>query len=90
LDGGDGVAGGAVVPPQRPVEQSVPERCGVRVLAQDLGGFDGGDGVGDPAQHVVQAAAGQGGGVEVALDDFGGFGGVEAGGVVALAAGAGT
>jgi hypothetical protein len=48
LDGGDGVAGGAVVPVQRPVEQSVPERCGVRVLAQDLGGFDGGDGVGDP------------------------------------------
>ena len=90
MDGGDGVAGGAVVPAQRPVEQPVPERCGVRVLAQDLGGFDGGDGVGDPAQHVVQAAPGQRGGVEVALDDLGGFGGVEPGGVVALSAGAGS
>ena len=89
LDGGDGVASGSIVPAQRPVQQSVPERCGVRVFAQDLGGFDGGDGVGDPAQHVVQGAPGQRCGVEVALDDFGGFGGVEAGGVVPLAAGAG-
>ena len=39
LDGGDGVADGAVVAVQGAGEQPVPEPGGVRVLAQDLGGF---------------------------------------------------
>jgi hypothetical protein len=53
-------------PCERAVEQAVPERRGVGVLAQDLGGF-GGDGVGDPAQTSSRVRPGQGGGVEVAL-----------------------
>ena len=90
LDGGDGVAGGPVVAVQRAVQQPVPERGGVRVFAQDLGRVGGGGRVRDPAQHVVEGAAGQRGGVEVGLEDLGGLGGVEAGGVVAVAAGDGA
>jgi hypothetical protein len=86
LDGGGGVAGGAVVAVQGSVEQSVPERCGVGVFAQDLGGVGRTHGVGDPAQHLLQASPGQGCGVKVGLDDLGGFGCVEAGRVVAVPA----
>jgi hypothetical protein len=68
LDGGDGVAGGAVVAVQRPVEQSVPEGRGVGVLAQDLGGFGGGDGLATQRSTSLEAAPGQRGGVEVALE----------------------
>ncbi len=84
LDGGDGVAGGAVVAVQGGVEQARPELGGVWVAAQDFAGVAGLARVGDPLQDVVQGAAGQGGGVEVGLDHLGGFGGVEPGGVVAV------
>ena len=90
LDSGDGVAGGSVVAVQRPVEQSVPEGCGVGVLAQDLGGIGGGQRFGHPRQDVLEAAPGQRGGVEVALQHLGGLGRVEAGRVVGVPAGDGA
>ena len=86
LDGGDGVAGGAGVTVEGAVEQSVPERVGVGVFSQDLGGFGGGSGFGDPPQQVIHAAPGEGGGVEVGLEHFGCFAGVEPCGVIPGAA----
>ena len=83
LDGGDGVAGGAVVSVECAVEQPLPERCRVGVLTQDLGGLGGGRRFGDPGQDVLEAAAGQRGRVEVGLQDLGRLGRVEPGGVVA-------
>ena len=48
LDGGDGVAGGAFVAVQGAAQQTVPQRLGGRVGAQDLLGLRVLPGVGDP------------------------------------------
>ena len=77
LDGGDRVGGGPVVALQCALEQACPVGGGVGVFAEDVGGFGGAVGVGDPAQDAVDAVSDEGGGVEVAGDDFGCFGGVE-------------
>ena len=82
-----GVAGGAVVAVERPVQQAVPERLGVRVASQDLHRLGGRGRVGDPLQDVLEGLPGQGRGVEVALQHLRRLGGVEPGSIVAGAAG---
>ena len=54
LDGGDGVAGGAVVAGQGTLQQPVPQRRRAGMVEQDFGGFVGGQGSCHPAQHPVQ------------------------------------
>ena len=79
LHGGDGVPGGPVVAVQRPVQQAVPERRGVRVGAQDLLGVVAPRGLATHSRTSSMAAAGQGGGVEVGLQHLRALGGVEPG-----------
>jgi hypothetical protein len=86
LDGGDGIAGGAVITVQSAVQQPEPVRRAAGMLKENLGWLVGAQQIRDPTQHIVQAASGEGGCVEVRLDDFRGLGGVEAGGVVRIAA----
>ena len=87
LHRGGRVAGCPVIAVQRTVQQPVPIRGGMRVLAENLGRLarDRG-GLRDP-QHMVQGAAGQSCGVEERLDHLRRLSGIETGGVVAIPTG---
>ena len=87
LHRGRGVPGGPVVTVQGAVQQSVPERCGVRVFAEDFDRFDRRCGIGDPAEDVVERAAGQRRRMQIRLDHLRRFSRVEPGRVIGLTAG---
>jgi hypothetical protein len=84
LDGGDRIAGGAVVTVQSPVQQPEPIRRAMGMLKENLGWLACAHRIRDPTQYIVQAASCERSGVEKRLDDFGCFSGIEAGSVVAV------
>ena len=87
LHGGGGVAGGPVVAVQRAVQQAVPERCGVRVVAEDLGRLDRGGGLATQRRTSSRVLPVSAAACRVGLEHLGRLGGVEPGRVVAVTAG---